>query len=75
MDSVDEAQMRSEHFTRLAMENRVFDLPPVPPVNVSADGTPLCKDCDINIQARREIVPNTQRCTACQQDHDKRSRK
>lgn len=75
MDIIDEAQGRTEHFTRLAMQNRAFDLAPVPPQKTNAQGQPLCIGCDIDITLRRRIVPNAQRCIDCQQDHENQTRK
>ena len=74
MDIADEAQRRSAYFHELAMQNRAFDLPPVPPRNKAPDGTPLCVDCDLDITERRRIIGRAQRCSDCQQDHEKRNR-
>jgi RNA polymerase-binding transcription factor DksA len=77
MDIIDEAQGRTEYFTRLAMQNRAFDLAPLPPQKTNAQGQPLCIGCDIDITLRRRIVPNAQRCIDCQQEQElieKRSR-
>lgn len=74
MDIADEAQLASARFHKMAMQNRAFDLPPAPPVKTSPEGAPLCLDCDVDITARRNIVPSAQRCTECQTDFQKRSR-
>jgi RNA polymerase-binding transcription factor DksA len=73
MDVGDEAQARTEHFNRLAMQNRAFDLPPVAAKNTAEDGTPLCIECDAEIHKRREVLPSAQRCVDCQSDYEKRS--
>jgi RNA polymerase-binding transcription factor DksA len=72
MDIIDEAQGRNEHFLQLAMQNRQFDLAPCPPAKTADDGHPLCVGCDADISQRRQVLPNTQRCTDCQTDFEKR---
>ena len=74
MDIEDEAQMRSAHFHKLAMANRVYDAAPLPPQRTDDQGNPLCIDCDLDITARRHALPHAQRCIECQQDEDKRKR-
>ena len=74
MDVIDEAQRRNEHFQSLAMQNRLFDLPPLPPRNVSKSGDPLGVDCDANITKRRAVIASAQRCIDCQTDHERRRR-
>lgn len=67
MDIIDEAQSRNDHFLKLAIENRVFDMAPLPPGKTNNHGEPLCIDCSANISQRRQILPHTQRCIDCQQ--------
>jgi RNA polymerase-binding transcription factor DksA len=73
MDSADLAQMNMERQQAIA-QHKYFDLPPLPPAKCDAMGRALCLDCDIDIEARRRAVPNTQRCVECQSDFEKRSR-
>jgi len=73
MDVVDEAQQRTAFFNNLAMQHRAFDLAPVPASKTDLLGNPLCIECDVNIKRRREVQPNTQRCTDCQTNYEKRS--
>lgn len=74
MDIADEAQLASASFHRQAMANRHFDLSPVPPVRQDANGNALCVSCDDDITARRNVVPNAQRCAECQTDFERRKR-
>jgi RNA polymerase-binding transcription factor DksA len=71
MDIIDEAQARTEHFQRLAMANRVFDMPPMAPQRTNAAGQAICIDCEANITKRRQYVASAQRCTECQHDQDR----
>lgn len=74
MDIIDEALARTEHFQRLAMANRAFDLPPMAPQRTNAAGEAICIDCEINITQRRTIVASAQRCAECQQDQDRQQK-
>jgi RNA polymerase-binding transcription factor DksA len=71
MDIIDEAHARTEHFQRLAMANRVFDMPPMAPQRSDTQGNALCIDCETNINQRRQYVASAQRCTECQHDQDR----
>jgi RNA polymerase-binding transcription factor DksA len=73
MDAADMAQLNIER-TQSLNQKKYFDLAPVPPAKHDCWGKAVCVDCDVNIVARRRVVPNAQRCVECQSDHEKRRR-
>jgi RNA polymerase-binding transcription factor DksA len=75
MDIIDEAQARTDHFNRLTMANRTFDLAPAPPLKTNEQGLAICISCDADITQRRSILPNAQRCIDCQQEHETSQKK
>jgi phage/conjugal plasmid C-4 type zinc finger TraR family protein len=63
-DIVDEAQEREEEIRDAALRRRR--------VTVYGPASPICKSCGDKIEkARRKAVPNTNRCTFCQEQAEK----